>query len=168
MKLTYRVERGKRIDGALTMAFIHNGEYQLTPISIYQDGKVECSGLVSFEHFKQKVRSGIIVTQPPKGAKITVGALADFKAASDAAYPIEPEEFIKEVSDIIERLNGRPTASQICWEAWERFERCPSEDNRDALRGAYEAIAKHKRSFVLGDLNSKDWPICQAIYGYLQ
>ncbi len=57
---TYRVEQdGTRIDGVFVLAFIHNGRYHLTPIRNYQDGMIDCWGLVDFEGFKEKVRSGL-------------------------------------------------------------------------------------------------------------
>jgi hypothetical protein len=31
---TYRMHEGKRIDGVFFLAFIHNGDYHLSPISI--------------------------------------------------------------------------------------------------------------------------------------
>jgi hypothetical protein len=66
---TYRItEDGTRIDGVFAMAFIHNGDYHLTHISIYEDGMIDCWGLVDFAKFKKKVRSGWVVTQPPKKA----------------------------------------------------------------------------------------------------
>jgi len=111
---TYRTTiDGARIDGVYAMAFIHNGDYHLTHISIYQDGMIDCWGLVDFEELKRKVRSGWVVTQPPKNARISVSFLGSF-TATRASYWIEPEAFIKEVADEIEQLNGRPTTSDRC------------------------------------------------------
>src|SRR5689334_4846210 len=92
---TYRTTPdGERIDGVFAMAFIHNDAYHLTHISIYRDCMVDCWGLATFEDFKQKVRSGWVVTQPPPNAKVSVSFLASFTAA-DASYWIKPEEFIR-------------------------------------------------------------------------
>ena len=161
---TYRTTKdGTRIDGVFAMAFIHNGEYFLTHISIYQDGMIDCWGLVDFEEFKRKVRSGWVVTQPPKDARVSVSFLASFTAA-DASYWIEPEEFIKEVADEIEGLNGRPTTSDRCREAWAAYEASPSEATKEALRVAYEAMPKHQRRCVLYDQDRKDGPIRAVLY----
>ncbi len=161
---TYREENGTRIDGVFAMVFIHNLRYHLTHISIYQDGMVDCWGLVDFEKFKEKVRSGWVVTQPPEGAEVSISFLASFRAV-DAYYWVDPEELIKEVADEIEQLNGRPTTSVRCREAWDRYRRDPSEDNKEALREAYEAIPRHNRMYVLGDMDSKDWPIRRILEG---
>ena len=161
---TYRMTpEGDRIDGVFAMAFIHNGGYYLTHISIYQDGLVDCWGLVPFEKFVEKVRSGWVVTQPPPGARISLTLLGSF-TASDARYPVDPEEFIKEVKDEIERLNGRPTTARACSEAWKLYDADPSGENEEALRIAYEAMPAHLRRFVLGDMDSKDHPIRRVLY----
>ena len=161
---TYRTTSdGERIDGVFAMAFIHNFEYHLTHISIYRDGMVDCWGLVTFEEFEEKVRSGWVVTQPPPDAKVSVSFLASF-TATDSQYWIDAEEFIREVADEIEGLNGRSTSSGRCIEAWKAYQASPSDATREALQVAYEAIPKHKRRFVLGDQDRKDHPIRRVLY----
>src|SRR4051794_20453716 len=133
---TYRLtDDDERVDGVFAMAFIHNFQYHLTHISVFRDGMIDCWGLVTFEEFKQKVRSGWVVTQPPPNAKVSVSFLADF-TAKDASYWIDPEEFIREVADEIEQLNGRPTSSDACRAAWKVYEASPSDVNKEALRAA--------------------------------
>jgi hypothetical protein len=154
---------GERIDGVFAMAFIHNDDYYLTPISIYHDGMVDCWGLVPFEEFKQKVRSGWVVTQLPPDAKVNVSLLASF-TATKASYWIDPEEFIREVADEIDGLNGRPTAREKCFAAWTAYEGLPSDAAKEALRVAYEAVPEHNRMFVLGDQDRKDHPIRGVLY----
>jgi len=161
---TYRMEDDKQVLGVFAMAFIHNVSYYLTHISIYQDGMIDCWELVDFETFKQKVRTGWVVTRPPEGAEIDVSFLGCFKAVG-ARFWIEPEEFIKEVQDEIEELNGRPTASDRCRAAWEAYQQTPSDAMKEALRVAYEAIPSHNRVYVLHDMDSKDLPIQYALYG---
>ena len=161
---TYRVlQDGKRIDGIFFMAFIHNGDYHLTRISVYQDGMIDCWELVDFEGFKEKVRSGWVVTQPPEGALISVSGLASFNAVN-ASYRIDPEELIKDVADELERLNNRPNSFDRCLDAYKLFQEDPTEEARENLRQAYEAVPKHNRMF-LGDMDVKDIPIRMIIYG---
>ena len=161
---TYRVTRdGERIDGVFAMAFIHNFDYHLTPISIFGDGMVDCWGLVTFEEFKQKVRSGWVVTQPPPDARVSVSLLGSF-TATDASYWVDPEEFIREVADEIEGLNGRATSGDRCRAAWEAYEASPTAGAKDALRAAYEEVPEHRRMFVLRDQDRKDHPIRRVLY----
>lgn len=43
---THRITKdGQRIDGVFAMAFIHNMQYHLTPIGIFQGGMINCWGL---------------------------------------------------------------------------------------------------------------------------
>jgi hypothetical protein len=161
---TYRTTpEGERIDGVFAMAFVRNVQYHLTHISIYRDGMINCWGLVTFEEFKQKVRSGWVVTQPPPNANVSVSFLASFTAA-DASYWIKPEEFIKEVADEIEQLNGRPTTRDRCSAAWHAYEASPSEATKETLRQAYEAMPEHNRRYLLGDMDRKDHPVRRVLY----
>lgn len=145
------------------MAFIHNVQYHLTHISIYADGMIDCWGLVDFETFKEKVRTGWVVTQVPEGARISVSFLAMFNAQESNCF-IDPEDFIVEVSDEIENLNGRSTTSSKCVDAWKAYGKSPSPENREALRNTYEVVPKHNRPYLLGDMDSKDFPIRNVLY----
>lgn len=146
------------------MAFIHNGPYFLTYISIYQDEIIDCWDLVDFEQFKEKVRSGWVVTQPPEGATVSVCFLANFKAV-EAQFWISPEELIKEVADEIESLNGRPSSKDKCLDAWKRYQTDPTDLNRSLLKEACEAMPEQNRRYVLGDMDVKDVPIRMVLYG---
>lgn len=161
---TYRMTNdGKRIDGVFAMAFIHNSTYHLTHISIYQDGLIDCWGLVNFEEFREKVRSGWVVTQLPPDARVDVSFLASF-TVSKAQYRVDAEQFIREVADEIEALNGRPTSHDRCVAAWNAFKSAPSEKTKEALHLAYEAVPEHNRRYLLGDQDRKDSLIRRVLY----
>lgn len=145
------------------MAFIHNMQFYLTHISIFADGMIDCWGLVDFETFKEKVRSGWIATQIPEDAEVSVSFLSKFRAKETRCF-VEPEDFILEVADEIERLNGQPTTSSRCVEAWQTYQKDPSHQNKEALRFAYEAVPKHNRRYLLGDMDAKDFPIRGVLY----
>lgn len=158
------VYEGEDLKGVFLLAFIHvsDNEYSLTPIYAFADGQIDCWGMVSFEEFKQKVRSGRVVTQLPANATVRVFSLAIF-TATNATYVMEPEDFILEVADEIEELNRRPTSSKRCRAAWDAYKALPSETTREALRLAYEAVPKHNRKYVLGDMDQKDALILRAL-----
>lgn len=161
---TYRIdESGGRVDGVFLMAFIDNGDYYLEPIGIFRDGMVECWELVPFEEFRELVRSGWVATRPPPGATIRISSLGRF-TATDSLDFIDPEEFIREVADEIEQLNGRPTSSDRCRAAWDAYRAAPSASARDALRSAYEAIPEHNRMYVLHNQDAKDHAIRRVLY----
>ena len=152
------------MQGTYLQAFIHNGDYFLSEIKIYADGKVDCWELVDFETFKQKVRSGWVVTQLPEGARVSISQVATFVAKNIHSF-VEPEEFIKEVAEEIDKLNGRLTAEDRCRTAYEVFQTEQSEAARERLKTEYEAIPEHLRRYVLGDMDRKDFPIRMIIYG---
>lgn len=161
---TYRItSEGERIDGVYLMAFIHNGQYFLSHIEVYRDGIINCWKWVNFEEFKWKVRSGWVVTQLPPDAEVRVFPLGSFRA-TNATYEIGPEEFIKEVADEIEGLNGRPMTSERCRAAWAAYQASPNDSTKEALRVAYEAIPRHKRDYVLQNQDTNDRPIRTVLY----
>jgi hypothetical protein len=66
---------------------------------------------------------------------------------------------VKEVEDTINLLQGKQTTKQTCFQAFARFLTAPNKKNKNILREAYNAIPKHCRRYVLGDMDSKDYPI---------
>src|ERR1700722_9542680 len=146
---TYRIVYGKavggtfpinsRIDGVFTLVFIHDRTYYLQPMYAYQDGVIDCRGLVDFEGFTKKVRSGWVLTRPPSGALVEISDNVSLKA-TDVNCWLDPEDLIREVADQIELLNDRPIASDRCRVAWAAYERKPSDENKKSLQSAYEAI----------------------------
>ena len=162
--------QGEYIECAIVMAFVDTGEWEgrpqfsLAPIQVFGDGQIDCWGQETFEEFKKKVRSGRVATQPPLNAEITVSSVGRFSVAG-AAYEKDPEDLILEVADEIESLNGRPTSSKKCRDAWAAYEKSPTDAAKEILRLAYEAVPKHNRKYVLGDQDRKDRPIRQALFG---
>lgn len=152
------------VAGVSRTAFIHNWDYHLIEIRIYADGMIDCWGLVDLAEFRRKVRDRWVVTQIPEGAMVRVASLGYFRAV-DVWNDVREEDFIQEVVDLIDGLRGLPTTSDRCMIAWKRFQLRPSEENRSALREAYEAIPSHLRDAVLGDQDAKDFLIREAIYG---
>jgi hypothetical protein len=159
-----RTANGVEIQGKYTYAFIHNfDKYHLTEIKVFQDGMIDCWGLVNFEEFKQKISIGWVVTSLPDNAQVSVSLLAHFTVTNVRAW-VKEEEFIKEVADEIEKLNGRPTSMDKCKEAFRKFQNEQSEEARQLLKETYEKVPEHLRSF-LGDMDVKDIPIRMIIYG---
>jgi hypothetical protein len=159
-----RKEAGVEIPGTYLHAFVHNGDYFLTEVRIYADGKIDCWEMLDFPAFQQKVRSGRISTQLPEGAKLSISGLASLRATK-INLVVDPEEFIKEVADEIRVLNGEASLGDKCQAAYEAFLKHQSESARDALRSAYEAVPAHLRRYVLRDQDAKDRAIKDIISG---
>ena len=69
------------------------------------------------------------------------------------------------MADEIEELNDRPSSLETCYHAYKQFQDNPTEQTREALRLAYEAVPRHKRHYVLHDMDLKDIPIRMILDG---
>lgn len=154
-------ENGEIIRGKGLSAFIHNGNYHETIIGVFEDGTIDCWELVNFEEFKTKVAEGWVVTQVPKGARISCHHL--YYGNSTLEFYIEIDEFVKEVEDTINLLQGKQTVSETCVQAFARFLTLPTKENKSSLQEAYNAIPKHLRIYVLSDMDCKDSAIRMCI-----
>ncbi|MFM9268028.1 hypothetical protein [Tychonema sp. BBK16] len=152
---------GQIIRGQGLSAFIHNNNYYETIIGVFEDGMIDCWGLVNFEEFKTKVAQGWVVTEVPKGAMISCHHL--YWGNSTLEFYIEIDEFVKEVEDIINLLQGKQTVAESCIQAFARFLTLQKKENKSSLRVAYNAIPKHLRIYVLGDMDCKDSAILACI-----
>lgn len=159
----YREQDGRKIFGKSLSIFIHNVSFHLTKLKIFEDGKIDCWGLVDFEEFKQKVANGWVRTSIPEGSELSIFPLGDYKIQNSSTL-VKEEEFIKEVQDVIDELNGRPTTSEKCREMYEGYNEKSTEENKQRLKKAYENVPEHNRCYILGDMDNKDRPIKEAIY----
>jgi hypothetical protein len=161
LKIYRNGANGEIIRGKGLSAFIHNGDYYETIIGVFEDGTIDCWGLVNFEEFKNKVSQGWVVTEVPKGARISCHHL--YYGNSTLEFYKEIDEFVKEVEDTIDRLQGKQTVAESCIQAFARFITLPTKKNKSSLREAYNAIPKHLRIYVLGDMDCKDSAIRMCI-----
>ena len=164
MNKTYREEDDKLIIGVSLPVFIHNLNYHLTEIHVYEDGMIDCWELVDFNGFKEKIKSGWIKTQLPKGENVSAFPLGHFEVNNFSPNRTE-KELIKEVEDIINRFKGEKTSEEICLLKFETFKKNPNKETREDLHKAYEDVAEHNRRFLLGDMDVDDIPIRAVIYG---
>jgi hypothetical protein len=155
---TARKAGDETIPGIYLQAFIQKGrqDYFVVEIKIYKDGVIDCYGEVDLEGFKEKVRTGRVKTRVPEGARVSMMGSDIAFTVTDVRAWVEEEEFVKEVEDVIRRLNGQPTTHDLCRETMNRYGQAPTEENKEQLRQSYEAVPKHLRVF-LGDIDSKDW-----------
>lgn len=156
---TYRVVDGEQIPGTWRHVFIRNaGTYFLADLVIYADGLIDCWDHVDLDGLRERLKSGWVATQFPKGGQASAHHLATWTFAKPQSW-ISPDDLLLEVADTIEQLNGRPDSTDRCLEAVEVFRRERTEANRRAIRDAYFAIPRHMRRYALGDMDSKDRPL---------
>ena len=161
LKIYRNGANGEIIRGKGLSAFIHNWHYYETIIGVFEDGTIDCWEWVNFEEFKTKVAEGWVVTEVPKGARISCHHL--YYGNSTLEFYIEIDEFVKEVEDTIDQLQGKQTVADTCVQAFAKFLTFPTKENKNRLREAYNAIPKHLRIYVLGDMDCKDSAIRMCI-----
>jgi hypothetical protein len=147
--LTHRIVDGAVVPGVYFLAFIHNWDYYLTNIVAYKDGMVDCWGLVSFEEFQTRVQQGWVVTSVPDGARVCLHHVARF-TAHDVSVEGPESEFVKDVANAIEELNGRPTAQARLIEALRELRGQDTPALRRQLREAYATLPAYYRKYVFG------------------
>jgi hypothetical protein len=151
---TRRFDGDREIPGVYFPAFIHNEEYYFTNVVAYQDGMVECWGLVTFAEFVQKVHAGWVVTSLPEGATVCIHHLARFTATEITVEGTETE-FIKDVANAIEELNGRPTAQARLVEAIQGLRTGITPERTEMFRSAYAALPAYCRKYTFGSRMEK-------------
>lgn len=155
----YREVDGERIDGTSRPVFIRNGRnYYLTDLRVYADGSIWCWEWVDLDGLREKLRTGWVATRLQAGEQASAHDLAMWRFA-EPQMVITAECLLGEVADDIDTLNGRPDSSARCIQAAERYVQTRAEDDRLALRAAYQAIPEHHRVYALGDMDRKDWPL---------
>ncbi|MEK8021290.1 MAG: hypothetical protein VSS75_030825 [Candidatus Parabeggiatoa sp.] len=168
MERIYReLENGEIVKGIGLPAFIHNMSYHCVLINIYQDGVIDCWEEVDFEGFVEKVKCGWIVTQLPKGGEISLHHSFDGKTDQLETY-VKEEEFVKEVKDTLDELNGKPTSSDRCYKAFIAYLSEPTERAKKLLEKEYRSIPEHLKRYVLHDMDFKDGPIRYILSNEIQ
>lgn len=76
---------------------------------------------------------------------------------------VSAEEPFAEVVDRIESLNNRPDSSDRCLDALDAYLADETEANRQLRADAFEAIPDHRKSYILGDMDAREWPILVLI-----
>jgi predicted NAD-dependent protein-ADP-ribosyltransferase YbiA (DUF1768 family) len=150
---------GERVEGITRPVFIRNGkDYFLTDLEIYADGSIFCWEWVDLAGLKAKLASGWVATSFEPGARASAHHLASWHFADPQSW-MKPEWLLGEVADAIDTLNGRPDSTGRCLLALDQYLQSRMEEDRAALRAAYEAIPEHLRRYALGDMDRKDWPL---------
>jgi hypothetical protein len=106
---------------------------------------------------------GRLTLSVPEGAWVKLDGLGRFQAGEGNWY-VKPSERIREASGLVEQLNGVPGARLTCLDALGDYEANPSQERREALRRAFDAIPEHHR-FYGGDRDTMDWRIRRILDG---
>jgi hypothetical protein len=127
---------------------------------IYADGQTQLGyggELLPLDAVARMFKQRRLTLSVPEGSWVTLDGLGRFQAGG-GWWGIKPKERLREASDLLEGLNGRPSAIGRCLDAHRAYQSDPGRETREALRRAYEAVPKHLRRYC-GDMDSKDGPI---------
>lgn len=167
MHYIYKIDNnGEYIKGIGLHAFIHNGDYYLELIKIYEDGTIDCWGTCSFEEFELKVKDGWIVTQLSEKGRVNMFQLFQVDTSAVATY-IEEAEFVKEVKDTLLFLQNKQTSTEQCLQAFEHYLSNPNPINQEKVKQSFYAVPKHLRVSILGNMSMGDGPLKAIIAGNL-
>ena len=144
------------------------GATYLADLRVFPDGTVELGRLpepltLRMDALEAEGTRGTLLTQPAQGERIHIQGLGSFTLGEEH-FATALQDVLGEVRDRFDTLNGRPTSSDRARSAYAAYLAAPSEQAREALQAAYEAVPEHLRMF-LGDMDTKDIPLRMVIYG---
>jgi len=152
-----------------TYCFIHNTNYYLTTLKVFEGGGIECWGPMDKAEFLAKTSSGWITIDVPDGTEVRIGdqgfvftqakTLRKDGGLMFAHKWITQADFVKAVLDAVHVGLGNKSASEICFDAYHSYILDPSKSNLEELRKAYLEVPAHNRCYILGDQDLKDFPI---------
>jgi len=145
----------------------HDESIYLTKLAVFPDGQVILRNIpeevvFDFSELDQQFDIDRIITNPPLGKRIQIYGIGSFDLLSGMG--VDPKNKLTELKDAFAELQGKETTSKKCLRLWDEYRESPSEQKKESLRIAYEAVPSHIRMF-LGDQDSKDFPIRYDIYG---
>lgn len=180
MSNVYRKVNDEMIVGRSFPVLIRDGEssYILTDLEVYSDGTIICKNIgdelfwnrrdvplktkMSLDEFEHLVVLGKFVTTVPEGVSITASELATFTVSKIESF-LEQDDLLKVIQDTLHELNGEPTSSDWCREAFFRFLDEPTQLHHEQLREAYQAVPSHWRIGVLHDVDNGDAAIAAIL-----
>lgn len=168
MPLLHRIARvvdGREIPGTFRGVFIHDGNtYFHIELKVYADGAIDCWGLISFGEFRAQVESGRVVTAPPDGAMVSMHWLCSLRASEPSSW-LTPRDLLRDVADLIEELNGRPTSSQRLRLALEAFRAQGTDETRRAVLIAHDAVPTPALAATLSEVYEGEALLRAALTG---
>lgn len=148
---------------------ISGQEYYLCNLSVFPDRTVLVDRIpepieVSMDQVFDLAEKHQLHTEVQKDDLIHIHGLGSF-TIEEAMGTVEIKDLLGEIESELTELSGNLTPSQICVQLFEEFLNAPTDKKLQDLKWAYERIPDHLRVYVLGDMDSKDYPITMFIYG---
>lgn len=157
-----------RVSGASISVLVRDRDYWVADLRVFADGTIELGRLprcetLTLDALQRFIEDGRMVETAPAGSRMHFHGLGSLIVAEEH-YCVDPREQIREVSDLVDKLNDRPDSLARCRSAHTAYLANPTVALRDALREAYEAVPQHNRRYV-GDMDTKDIEVRMIVYG---
>lgn len=106
MKLTdlTRLRSEAGLDGVSIPGFIRNGRFFLSSLAIFEDGLIDCWGMVDIPLFEDKLISGFVRTSIPEGETLCIHPMGELVVASPQWESCE-DGLLRCVEDLVTQLN---------------------------------------------------------------
>lgn len=99
-----RVYRKQLVEGISIPAIIHNSNYFLIQMAVYEDGTVSCWHKSDLEQFWNDLQKGWVVPDIPLGKEISVHGLGDF-LVKQAEWSYNSKTYYQHVKEVVQTLN---------------------------------------------------------------
>lgn len=140
----FREENGKQLSGLMFPVIVHNYYYFLTQLVIYEDGMIDCWGLMDKTEFLQKLNSGWIRIDLPDNVDLYMG-LSKIEVNSFTPEK-DVNDFILEVDEAQLELAGMKSNRMIAIDLFKKYLLNDSEQNFSSLSKTFEKLPKHKKA----------------------
>lgn len=159
--LAYRMEGDTLLKGIAHKVIIRQGGYIVVDLVVFEDTRVHCWHLMSYEEFLECIQSGWIRTDVPEDSTITIDGLAVINHSTPSLVKTT-DELIKEVEDSLKELRGGKSRITELYEAIEGFFLNSSEENYQRLFNTYHNLPSYRTDILL-EMDSRKDPMKQII-----
>ena len=101
MQLLYK----RKIEGIHTWGIIHNGQYFLTKIPVFEDGSIDCWELQDLTGTKEKIDSGWLVPQMPAGEMLFIPNIGVIKTKK-CEFEYDDKSYFKYLNKKVKQMNS--------------------------------------------------------------
>ncbi|MDI6105513.1 NADAR family protein [Actinoplanes sp. NEAU-A12] len=156
---TWRKADDDIVHGRQRLIFVRDGSWQLTALAYFADGQVtwQYGPPSDLAGLRQALADGTLALAPPDGTVVHVPGAGRFTMTADGA-PWTAPMVLGDIADEVDGLNQRPDSSRRAYDAFRAYADDPSEERLETARSAYLAVPRHRRIYMLGDMDHNDVP----------
>ncbi len=142
--------------------------YYLAEMTIYKDGYVEFTNMpylrsCRFKDIATLIAENKLRTNVPLGVRLHIYNLGSFTIVNQD-YMLDIQLKYAEMQDVYHTLQGGEGCVEKCVRLLEEYKKNPTDNQRQLLKAAYEAIPQHMQMYV-GSMDEKDSEVRHILYG---